>query len=147
MDEFYLSLHQMGLRAKGGISGMAGRLGVRGQVLINKLNPHDANSEPKVGEFVAMMHDTSNTTPLDVLCRMFGGQFSTRSQRKGASVLGALIRAINEHSDIAKVYEQSFADGVLTGKEKYALLQEINEARDALIELENSLMAHEVGEP
>ena len=38
MDELFLSIHQVALKAKGGISGLSRRLGKRQQTLINKLN-------------------------------------------------------------------------------------------------------------
>lgn len=140
MDTFYIALHRMGLEAKGGIAGMASRLGVRHKTLINKLNPVEEHAEPKIGEFVAMLHDTGDMQPLEVLCTMFGGRFVTRSKRKASSLFAAMIHAITEHSDIAKVYEDAIADGEITAEEKRRLMREISEARDALSVLENNLL-------
>ncbi len=141
MDEFFIALHMMGLKADGGISGLARRLGVREQVLINKLNPHDFNSEPKIGEFVAMLHDTGNLEPLEVLCMMLGGRFVTRASGRSESVMGALLHSISEHGDIARVGEAALSDGRITADERVSLLREIGEARDALTRLENTLIA------
>ncbi|MEW8042654.1 MAG: phage regulatory CII family protein [Candidatus Thiodiazotropha endolucinida] len=140
MDDFYIALHQLGRNAEGGISGLARRMGVRAQVLINKLNPTDSHAEPKIGEFVAMMTDTCNTEPLDVLCRMFDGQFATRSTQKADSLVAAVIHTINEHADIAQAYERVVADGVVTKAEKRELLKEIAEAKHALAVLENTIL-------
>jgi hypothetical protein len=93
-----------------------------------------------VGEFVAMMMDTGDTAPLDILCQMFNGQFATRSTQVAESLVAAVIHTINEHADIAQAYERVIADGVVTKEEKRELLKEIAEAKHALSVLENTIL-------
>ncbi|MCG8004675.1 MAG: hypothetical protein JAY88_14645 [Candidatus Thiodiazotropha lotti] len=142
IDELYFSLHTAAKRADGGISGVARRLTIREQVLVNKLNPNSTDSEPKLSEFVRVLRDVGSTEPLEILCAMFGGQFVTKSNQSGESLMGALLHAMNEMSDIAKVGEAAMADGRLTSKESRQWLHEIWEARDELTRLENTIQAH-----
>ncbi|MBV2138557.1 MAG: hypothetical protein KUF79_17255 [Candidatus Thiodiazotropha sp. (ex Ctena orbiculata)] len=140
MDELYSALQDVARKAEGGIPGMADRLAKKHQTLLNKLNPIDDHAEPKLSEFVLIMRDAKSTRPLEILCQMFGGSFVTRSDKKASSVLSALLKSINEHADITRVYETSMADGVLSPSERQRLLKEIGEARDALTVLGNHML-------
>lgn len=142
MDEFYIALHSAGKGAEGGISGVARRLALREQVLVNKLNPNSPESEPKISEFIRILRDTGNLEPLEILCLMFDGRFVTRSTDVGSSLMGTLLSTVNEMSDIPRVGEQAMADGRVTAEECRGWLKEIGEARDALARLENTILAH-----
>lgn len=144
MDDLYLALHQSALTAEGGISGIAHRKGWRVQTAINKVNPHDLNAEPKVGEFISIMMDSGDTTPLDVLCAMFDGQFTTRTSEVMPTLVEAVLHAYNEHADIGRAIENARSnDGVIDTKERTEILREIAEARKALVVAENTLNATE----
>ena len=145
MDRIYIALHQAALDAEGGITGVARRLGKRQQTLINKLNPLDCTHEPTVGEFVAVMMDTGDTTALESLCALFGGQFVTRPQGRMDSVLAAVVHANNEHADIGRAVEECIADGEIDGDKAARIYREISEARRAINIAENTIRAYEKG--
>ncbi len=139
LDEVFVALHQVALRARGGISGIAGRLGKRQQVLINKLNPADDVHQPTLGEFSAVMSDTGDTLPLELLCAVHGGRFVTRTTERCASVLEAVLLATREHGDVARVIEEAARDGVIDDRERVRIRREVAELRRALAVLENTL--------
>lgn len=140
MEELFLSIHQAALKAQDGITGLARRLGKRQQTLINKLNPSDDTHQPNIGEFVAIIDDTGNTEPLEVLCAMFGGRFVTRSKARHENLLTAVLHADQEHGDIAKAIQAALADdGRIDAQELLAITREVQEARAAYTELENTL--------
>ncbi len=139
MDMLFLTLHQSALKAQGGISGVARRLGKRELTLIGKLNPNDDLHQPTIGEFVSILMDTGDTSPLEILCEMFGGQFMTRPKERGNSVAQAVLHAASEHGDVCRVAEEALADNKLDNIEVARLRKEISEARRALMILENTL--------
>lgn len=55
--------------------------------------------------------------------------------------MSALLHAMAEHGDIAETLDAAMADGVLDAAEMAAMHTQIREARNALIELENTLKA------
>jgi histone acetyltransferase (RNA polymerase elongator complex component) len=108
------------------------------------LNPADDHHQPKIGEFVAIIQDTGDTTPVDVLCGIFGGRFVTRSNDRKPTLMAAVLHAMSEHSDIARAIEDALADNVITPTERMAIYRQIAEARQALVTLENTLAADNV---
>ncbi|MEW8253746.1 MAG: phage regulatory CII family protein [Candidatus Thiodiazotropha taylori] len=145
LDELYLSLHKSAKSADGGISGVAKRLMLREQVLLNKLNPNSTEAEPKLSEFVRVMRDIEAIEPLEILCSMFGGRFVTRSTSTGKSLMRTLLHAVNEMADIAKVGEKAMEDGYLSADECREWIAEIYQVRDALTQLENTIVAYRNG--
>ncbi|MEJ1463343.1 MAG: phage regulatory CII family protein [Candidatus Sedimenticola sp. (ex Thyasira tokunagai)] len=140
MDDLYLALHNSAARAKGGITGLARRKGWRVQTAINKVNPHDQNAEPKVGEFIAILQDSGDTMPLEIMCSMFGGRFTTRINESRRTVLEAVLHAASEQGDIPRAIDTAMADdGKIDAGEMLEILKEISEARDALSVLENTV--------
>ncbi|MEJ1396385.1 MAG: phage regulatory CII family protein [Candidatus Sedimenticola sp. (ex Thyasira tokunagai)] len=140
MDDLYLALHNSAASAKGGITGVAKRMGWKVQRTINKVNPNDEHDEPKLGEFVAILNDSENLQPIEVLCEMFGGRFATRTHESRGTVIEAVLHASSEHGDIHHAIEGALAnDGVIDASEMLEILKEISEARDALAVLENTV--------
>lgn len=139
MDDLYFALHTAARSSDLGITGIAENTGQRRQTLINKLNPQDVSHQPTLSDFVMVMKQANNADPLDTLCAMFGGQFISRSQQSGESIMAAVLKAMSEHGDIAKELEAAMADGEIDAAELSRLHREIREARNALIELENTL--------
>ncbi len=107
-----------------------------------KVNPTDETHEPSIGDFVAILDDVGDTTPLDVLCGIFGGQFTTKTQASGASIMSAVLRAGSEQGDVSRVIEAALADGELTDAERVKIKREIDDARKALTMLENTINDH-----
>ena len=139
MDQLFMALHSAALNARGGITGLAQRMGKRQQTLINKLNPHDDTHQPNLGEFVAILLDTGDLFPLEVLATMLGAKVVTRHNRASKSVVLAMLHAAKEHGDLADVVERALADGHIDTKERIAILREVSELRDALTTMENTL--------
>ncbi len=139
MDQLFIALHQSALKAEGGISGIARRLGKRELTLIGKLNPNDDTHQPTIGEFVSILMDTGDLSPLEVLCEMFGGQFATRPRESRPSLAEALLHAAAEQGDVCRAAEEAVADGRLDRDEIARLRREIAEARRALLVLENTV--------
>ena len=143
MDDLFIALHQTARRADGGISGLARRLGKREKTLLSKLDPAHDMHQPTLGEFVAILGDTGDLTPLEILCAMFGCKLATRTSKRAESVLEAVVEAAVEHGDVVKAVHDALADGKLTPRERDQILREIAEARNALTVLENTLLAKE----
>jgi len=139
LDEVFVALHQVALRSKGGITGLANRLGKRQQVLINKLNPADDIHQPTLGEFSAIIGATGDVGPLELLCAVHGGRFVTRAEERSGSVLEALLHAVSEQGDVVRAVERAMADGQISDRERVEILREIAEERHALTVLENTL--------
>lgn len=142
MDRVFFALHLTAKQAKGGLSGLARRLGKREQTLINKLNPMDDVHQPNIGELVAIVDDTDDTAPIEALCALFGGRFVTRCGDRVGGLMQAVLQADTEHGDVARAIHQALADdGEIDARERAAIMREISEARRALTILENELMA------
>ncbi len=139
MDEFLMALHQSAKAARGGICGLARRLGKREQTLINKLNPADEMHMPHVGELVAIIDDTGDLSPLEALAGMFGARVVTSTHERNSSAALAVIHTASETGDVSKAVEEALTDGVIDAKEHMRIMREIREARHALAVLENTL--------
>lgn len=138
MDLLLAALHKTGLEAKGGITGLASRLVVQQKTLINKLNPHDEASEPKISEFVRIMKDTGDTTPLDELCRMFDGKFTTKTHVKAQSLVHAVLCAGSKHGSAMQSIEEAIVDDVIDDDELFVVVNALRDAAQALEVLMNT---------
>jgi len=139
MDSLFITLHKTALDAEGGITGLASRLVVRQQTMINKLNPDDEASEPKISEFVRIMKDTGDTAPLDELCRMFGGKFVSRSCEKSGNLLAAILHANSEHGELSLQIEDALSDNEISADEMVSLSRQMQNIRLSIESLENTL--------
>jgi hypothetical protein len=141
LDDVFFALHAAAKRSAGGISGLARRMGMREFTLHSKLNPHDDSHQPKVGEALAIMLDSGDTTPLEVMCAMFGGRFATRSKHVADSLVAAALQATKEHGDVAAAIEDALADGVVSVEERMRVRQELAALRYAIDVLGNTFDA------
>jgi len=139
MDDLFYALHFAAKNSKQGINGIAKSTGQREQTFRNKLTPGDVSHQPSLGDFVMVMTQADDTAPLDVLCRMFGGQFISRTTKGSETITQAVLKAMSEHGDIATALNDAMADGVIDDAELTRLHREIAEARNALIRLENTV--------
>jgi hypothetical protein len=114
------------------------------QVLLNKANPNNDTHHLTLHEAVAVIKLTGNTAILDALNSIFGyGEYARKP--KTELLIDALLNAIKENADVSIAIRASVADGKLSATEKTEVLREIREAKDALIDLERSVQATEVG--
>jgi len=139
MDDVIFALNVAAKNHHGGISGLAKMTGHRPQTFINKLNPQDNSHQPTIGDLVMVCSQTGDTTPLDVLCNMFYGQFVTRTKEVEKNIVNAVLRAASESGDVMKAVERALPDGI-SDSEKLDIKREINEARKAFLVLENTLL-------
>lgn len=145
MDDFYVALHQEAKSTKGGISGIARKLGMTPKTLINYLAPYDDTHQPRVNELIATMHNVSDVSvALDVFCQMFGYALKTHTTDKHDNMYEATLSAINEVTDISRrLIEFKNNDGFLDANEKLMIRKEIQEAERELAKLKNTLNAED----
>lgn len=141
MDDFYTALHQEAKSTKGGISGIARKLGMTPKTLINYLAPYDETHQPRVNELVATMHNVGDVSvALDVFCQMFGYSAKTHTLDRCEDMYEAAMIAINEVTDISRrLIEFKDGSGALNANEKLMLRKEIQEAERALAMAKNTL--------
>lgn len=138
VDDVLYELHRTAKAGDGGIAGVARRTGRREVYLRQKLQPHDDSHQLTLLDAIAVMDDTRDTAPLERLCEMYGGRFTSRTQAVSESVLEAVLQANREHGDIAAAVLESIADGRVTVAERMRVRREIEEARRALDILSNT---------
>lgn len=139
MDDLLYALHYAAKNSEQGINGIAKSTGQREQTFRNKLTPGDVSHQLSLGDFVMVLNQTADTSPLDVLCRMFDGQFVSRTGQRSESITLAVLKAMSEHGDIATELTAALEDGVISDTELTRIHREIIEARNALIQLENTV--------
>lgn len=140
MEELFYSLHQSAKNTKDGISGVARKMGMMEKTLHSKLSPNDETHMPSMPEFVRILNCLDDLEPLDILCAMFGGAFTTRNQDISADLFGAVLQTMTEHGDVARVVQEAMQnDGVIDGNERLKIKREIRQARQALQVFENTL--------
>jgi len=139
LEDVEHALLQAAKNAPGGITGCATVSGQRAGDLIGRLSPSDPTHFPRLQDLCDVLTHGDDIAPLELICELFGGQFTTRSQSKSGSVIKALLHAVSETADVARAGEKVLADGKLTKNEKREWRGEISEARRALTELENEI--------
>ena len=139
MDDLLYAVNYAAKHSESGIAGLAENSSQREQTLRNKLTPGDVSHHLTLADFVMVMKQTLDTTPLDVLCSMFDGQFVSRTAQCSETITLAVLKAMSEHGDIANALNEAMADGVIDDVELRHLHREILEARNALIQLENTV--------
>lgn len=139
IDDILHALQYAAKRSEGGITAIANRLGKSPIYLANKLNPSDETHVPNIGEFIAVIMTSGDTSPLDALCEFFDGQFMSRTKAKMSSPMIAALAALAEGGDVARVIKEAMDDGKISDNEKARIKREIREAREALQIIDNSL--------
>ena len=138
-DDLLYSLNFAAKHSDLGINGMAEISVQKGQSLRNKLAPGDVSHQLTLADFLMVLRLSDDTDPIDVLCRMFGGQFISRTDQRSETITQAVLKAMSEHGDIADALNEVMSDGVIDDAELARLHREITQARNALIELENTV--------
>lgn len=139
MEQFFYSLHQSVKKSKGGISGVARKLGTLEKTLMSKLNPNDDTHIPKVDELIRIMDITGNTEPLEILCGMFGGRFVSKNSEMVDSVMQAALMVASESGDVMKAVVSALNDDDLSDGERLEIKREISDVRNKMNVLENTM--------
>ncbi len=143
IEDFFNSLHMTGLNYAGGISGLARDLIIREQTLIAKLLPSDEGRSPNILEYIRLLNQSSDTSSLDVMCRILGGKFVSKTDQVEPNLVTAILAANDEHADIGAMYLSVMSGGAvdspISDHQKAKIRREIQEARRQLDILENTL--------
>ena len=139
MDDILYAMNRAARKADGGISGVAQRLGQRPKTLMSKLDPSEDIHQPTIGEFIAVVLDTKDMQPVELLCELFGGKFVTRTSSVMNDTQSALIHMLKETGDVVREMELSMEDNHITPTEKSLIHKEISEMEHATSVLKNTL--------
>lgn len=142
MDNLDIVVHETAHAARGGVEGLAMRMGVRAQTLRNKVNGNEEFHRLSLREAIAIMQDTNNTRILECVAAMFGLVVEPKAVKPIGNIVAAILESDAEHGDVNRVIRDALIDGRLTQREKARVFQEIREARVALDVLEAEVDAH-----
>jgi len=119
--------------------GIADRLGMPYQSLINKANPNGANHVFTFRELHAIQLITGNHAVVSAMQTELN-----LHERKTApeNVLTSVLNAGKEHGDVLATIQAAMADGKFSEREKAESAKEIREAISSLQTLLESVMSH-----
>jgi hypothetical protein len=125
-----------------GITKMARESDKRAASLQKKLDPAEEAHGLTISEFILVqtkvLEAFGEVGPIETLCRILGGQFTTRHSQTAESLLDAILIASKEQGDVGEAIRKALGnDGVIDSKEKANIKKEIREARKALDVIEN----------
>ena len=119
--------------------GLADRLGMTHQVLLNKANSNCDTHKMTVREAHAIQLITGNHAVVSAMQTELNLQ---ERKTAPASVLASVLNAGKEHGDVLASIQASLEDGKLTEAEKSEIFKEIDETEAALKLLRESVMSH-----
>ncbi|MDH5612247.1 MAG: phage regulatory CII family protein [Gammaproteobacteria bacterium] len=119
-------------------SDLATETGQNKQTFINRLNYKDTEHPPTVEDLELVVRRTGDTTPIEILCSMFGGRFTSASKDVSESVMSAVLHAASEQGDVYAAIEKAKPGGY-SRKEKVEINRQISEAVAALNKLKNTV--------
>lgn len=131
----YDIVHKSDIKAKG----IADRLGMTHQILINKANPNSDYHKMTVREAHAIQLITGNHAVVSAMQTELNLQ---ERKTAPASVLASVLNAGKEHGDVLASIQDAMADGQITEREKSEIFKEIDETEAALKLLRESVMSH-----
>ena len=131
----YDIVHNSDIKPKG----IADRVALSHQVLLNKANPNCESHHMTVREAHAILLHTGNLAVVNAMQTEF-----SLYQRKSVpvSVLASVLSAGKEHGDVLATIQAGLEDGKLTEAEKSEIFKEIDETEAALKLLRESVMSH-----
>jgi len=141
MDQLDIAVHQTAHDAPGGLPALARRIGVREQVLRNKVCPTTESFHLNPREALAMMDATDDDRILAVLAEMRGYMLERKQLPDAESIVAAVLSADAEHGDVSREIQAALADGKITETERAAIAKQIHDAHQALDRL-NSTVQH-----
>lgn len=135
MDGLDLAIHQT---AHVDLPALAKSMGLNEQSLRNKVCPTNEVAKLSVQEWRSMMLITNDVQSLRVLAGDFGLQLAAR-EMQAVSVFEALLCFNKEQGEVASSIQSAFQDDHLSARECAAVRREIEDARNALDVLEQSI--------
>lgn len=132
MDQLDLAIQATAMNAPGGMKGLAQKMGVNHQTLINKCNPNSETHRLTLREAMAMMLNTGDVQILEVLASELGYTVEPKASRAAKDLMAAVLSANAEHGDVGRAIQDAFADGRLTPREVAKVRDEVGEAKAAL---------------
>lgn len=119
-------------KAHGGIEKLADKLGVRPQVLRNKVNPNNLQNKLTIYEAIKLMQLTGDSKILDEIAWMLNFELTAINVNDKTTLLNAIVTASADHGKVHQTIEKAVLDKVITRAEMESISEEINEAIDAL---------------
>ena len=139
MDHFQQSLHDLVHKSDMSSTHISETLGIKHQILINKVNPHNAVNKLTVHELHAIQILTGN----DVVLRAMQAELVLSALKDApVSILEAVISTGKECGDVFGAVQKALADNKLTERERSDVLREIREAIASLEVTERAVIAH-----
>lgn len=126
---------------RGFLEEMATHLGIGAQLLRNKVNPEQETNKLTLDEAVRMMRKDGDLRILYAVAAEFGVPVGSPSVEKPKSLVLAVLNADAEHGDVTRAVADAMADKRWTQAEKAEVLKQIREARAALDEVEQAVLA------
>lgn len=139
IDHFKQAIHDLVHQSDISSKGIAERLGMSPQILINKANPNNQVNKMSVLELHAIQLLTGN----DVVIRAMRNELTLHALKDAPiSILEAMINTGKECGDVFARVQEAMADNKLTERERSNVLKEIREAIVALEQTERAVIAH-----
>lgn len=129
----FQALHSEAKHYHGGISGLAQMLGKNPITLANKLNPHNLEQEPTLGDFLSIIDLTSAKRAANAVA-MLAGTVAVEvsailSESHPRDVFGAFMVLVKEAGDVNHTTAEALEDGGLD----YVERNEVADLLDNLI--------------
>jgi len=139
LDHFKQAQHDLVHKSKLCSKEIAHALGMRPQILTNKVDHNNFANWLTVNELHAIQLLTGN----DVVLRAMRTEMTLHTLRDApVSILEAMISTGKECGDVFARVQEAMADNKLTERERSSVLQEIREAIAALEQTEQAVIAH-----
>lgn len=140
LDQLDIAIHETAHRAPGGLSKLARMIGVREQVLRNKVCPTTDSHKLTLREALAMMEATDDDRILHALAEVRSYTLRRRMLPDAPSIVAAVLASDAEHGDVSRAIQEAIGDGKLTEAEKAAIGQQILKAQQALDALKSTVL-------
>jgi len=125
---------------------VAKRIGLRPQILRNKLCSTTDSNKLALREAVRLCRSVDDYRPFEVIAQMFGCQLVPMTHDDPVCVVQSVLAAAAECGDVPRAVHDALADGVITSREQGELRKEIKQARDTLNALEAAIDQKAKGE-
>jgi hypothetical protein len=142
MDHIEFAVHATAHgNSTGHLPAMAKYLGLKEQVLRNKVNPEQEQANIRLDEAIRMMRKDGDLRILYAIAAEFKVQVKAPVADKPKSLMMAVLTADAEHGDVTRTVADAISDRRWTQAEKAEAMKQIREARAALDALEQAVIA------
>jgi hypothetical protein len=139
MDHFQQALHDLVHKSEMSSVQISETLGMKHQILINKVNPNNTVNKLTVHE----LHAIQILTGSDVVLRAMQAELVLSTLKDApVSILEAMINQGKECGDVFAVVQEALADNRLTERERSKVLKEVDEAIGSLERTRLAVIAH-----